>query len=281
MALATGDSQPPAPAWIELPDRTTFPLVGDCRIGRIKGNDIVNPDSRVSRQNSVVTRQGNHFVLVDLGSTNGTFLNGVRIYKPTRLNDRDVILVGSESYLFREPADLADGLAESSESLDNRTQVLVGKIFCWMLVVVPPDPTSAPSAAWSEQMRLALVAGGAGVKRLPGASLFAHWRDGRGVQEKVRVLLLEFAAQARPAGSRLAVHHGAVRVGPGANPAEENLLGPDVNFTHQLAKAAARLNAGILLTDAAIRSLSLDAEVRPLGAQQLDDQPAKYPLFAL
>jgi FHA domain len=264
-------------AWIELPDRTTVLLTGDCRIGRIKGNEIVNPDTRVSRHNSVVQRQGNHFVLVDLGSTNGTFLNDSRIFKPTRLKHGDVILVGAERYTFREP-DLPGPATDPNDSLRYRTEVVVGKTNCWMLLAVPPG---AGALVWAEQLRATLLAAGAGVKRLPDGGLLAHWREGKTSPEKVRGFLIEFARQSRPPGTRLIGHYGVARVGPSANPAEENLLGVEVSFTHQLGRAAIRPDADILLSEAAVRSLSLESSARPLGAQAVAGLPGTHPLFAI
>ncbi len=267
---------PASAAWIELSDRTTVPLAGDCRIGRIKGNEIVNPDTRVSRHNSVVQRQGNHFVLVDLGSTNGTFLNDNRIFKPTRLKHGDVILVGAERYIFRE-TDSTGPATDPSDSLNYRTEVVVGKMNCWMLLIVPP----ASSPAWLEQMRSALVAAGAGVKRLPEGTMLAHWREGRVAPGKVREFLEAAAQQSRSPGVRLVAHYGTARVGPSANPAEENLLGAEVSFTHQLGRTAVRLDAGILLSEPAVRSLGLDSAARPLGAQAVGELAGTHLLFAL
>jgi pSer/pThr/pTyr-binding forkhead associated (FHA) protein len=41
-------------------------------------------------------------VLEDLGSKNGTLLRGQRIEGPTELSDRDVIVIGGISLVFRE-----------------------------------------------------------------------------------------------------------------------------------------------------------------------------------
>jgi predicted component of type VI protein secretion system len=278
---ASGDSPPPSAAWIELPDKRTFILTGDCHIGRIEGNEIVNPDNRISRRNSVVQRQGNGYVLVDLGSTNGTFLNDNRIFKPTRLKDGDVILIGAERYTFCQPVDPAGADSGPNDSAVSRTVVVVGKIFCWMLLVVPPEASDARATAWAEQVREALTLGGAGVKRLRGSAIFAHWRDRRMPPEKMRAIVLDLAHQPRPSGARLILHYGAVRVGPAATPAEENLLGAEVTFTHKLEAAATDLGVSVLLSDAAVQSLGLVPQVSPLGAKAVRDIPGTYPLFTI
>ncbi len=54
-------------------------------IGRTVGNDIVINDSEVSRHHVRITWNGQQFVIEDLGSTNGTFVNGVRITTPQPL----------------------------------------------------------------------------------------------------------------------------------------------------------------------------------------------------
>ena len=277
----SGNSLPPHAAWIELPDKSTFILTGDCHIGRIEGNEIVNPDSRISRRNSVVQRQGNGYVLVDLGSTNGTFLNENRIFKPTRLKDGDVILIGTERYTFCQPYETAGADSGPSDSVVSRTVVVVGKVYCWMLLAVPPETSDAPAAAWTEQVRQALVLGGAGVKRLRGTALFAHWRDRKTAPEQVRTIILDLTRQLRPAGARLVLHFGAVRVGPAATPTEENLLGAEVTFTHKLETAAAELGVSVLLSEPAVQSLGLVAQVSPLGARVVRDIPGTHPLFTI
>ena len=66
------------------------------KFGRASGNDIALPNDTESSSHhaEIVDRQGVP-VLVDLGSTNGTYLNGTKIRKPEPLHDGDVIVVGS------------------------------------------------------------------------------------------------------------------------------------------------------------------------------------------
>jgi LysM repeat protein len=82
--------QPPPPPSLLMrrgphPNRP-FPLGKDViTIGRGLDNDIVVDDAEVSRHHARLTRQGNDWVLEDLGSRNGTFVNGQRITGPVTL----------------------------------------------------------------------------------------------------------------------------------------------------------------------------------------------------
>jgi len=60
-------------------------------IGREVGNDLVIEDAQVSRRHARLTQQGNSYLLEDLGSTNGTFVNGSRVTAPVLLANGDLI----------------------------------------------------------------------------------------------------------------------------------------------------------------------------------------------
>lgn len=72
-------------------------------IGRAVENDIVITSRRVSREHARVRREGRRMVLVDMGSTNGTFLNDERVLSPTELRDGDRVSIGSVSLVFHDP----------------------------------------------------------------------------------------------------------------------------------------------------------------------------------
>ena len=63
-------------------------------LGRDISNDIVINDAEVSRKHARMTFQEDQYILEDLGSTNGTFINGVRITKPHRLTLGETIQLG-------------------------------------------------------------------------------------------------------------------------------------------------------------------------------------------
>ena len=63
-------------------------------IGREAGNDIVLESPQISRYHTRLTLQGGVYVVEDMGSTNGTFLNGQRVLRPTPVTTGDLIGVG-------------------------------------------------------------------------------------------------------------------------------------------------------------------------------------------
>lgn len=50
-------------------------------IGRLKENDIIIPDPSISRHHAKIKRENDNFLLLDLESTNGTWLDGKRVNK--------------------------------------------------------------------------------------------------------------------------------------------------------------------------------------------------------
>ena len=69
-------------------------------IGRLSDCTIVIPDGNTSRHHARINRSGSGFVITDLNSTNGTFVNGERLMADHRLADGDIITVGSISLRF-------------------------------------------------------------------------------------------------------------------------------------------------------------------------------------
>jgi predicted component of type VI protein secretion system len=63
-------------------------------MGRDVTNDVVVGDAEVSRQHARITRTPAGYVLEDLGSTNGTFVNGERLAAPRVLNPGDLLGIG-------------------------------------------------------------------------------------------------------------------------------------------------------------------------------------------
>ncbi|MBI2898034.1 MAG: FHA domain-containing protein [Deltaproteobacteria bacterium] len=80
--------------WVRY-EGTRFPVrQGETVVGRSAYCTIVIADPSVSREHVALRLTGDTFVVVDLGSRNGTFVNGERIEGERKLAVGDVILVG-------------------------------------------------------------------------------------------------------------------------------------------------------------------------------------------
>jgi hypothetical protein len=78
----------------------TLPIGRRVRIGRQADNDLVVTDPGVSRHHAEVTSERGTCALRDLGSTNGTLVNGTRVSEHV-LRDGDRVQIGSSVIEFR------------------------------------------------------------------------------------------------------------------------------------------------------------------------------------
>jgi pSer/pThr/pTyr-binding forkhead associated (FHA) protein len=93
-------------------------LSGDSKtIGREPANDIVVENLLVSGYHARVDPAGKEYVLTDLQSKNGTFLNGERVTS-TKLKNGDQILIGKHTLVFTlDPAEMQENLKLTEETV--------------------------------------------------------------------------------------------------------------------------------------------------------------------
>ena len=92
------------PAWLYQPStgqHTVLPMDRPkLTIGRDASNDLSLDDPDVSRWHAVLLRTGSEWLIEDTASTNGTYVNGLRITSPTTLNNGDTLRVGNGLFSF-------------------------------------------------------------------------------------------------------------------------------------------------------------------------------------
>lgn len=82
-------------------------------IGRLPDNTVIIDNPAVSGHHACVFRDGDHFVVEDLHSTNGTFVNEKRVTRH-RLEDGDRVLVGKHKLVFDQMARGKSAAAENA-----------------------------------------------------------------------------------------------------------------------------------------------------------------------
>lgn len=109
------------------------------KLGRGESNAIVIQDDAASRRHAIIQRtETGELYLLDLGSRNGTFVNGQRMVTPSVLKDNDEICIGEYRMIFRNPT-VASILGDAA------------------LPVVPGDASSATRVVFSERLVSVLV----------------------------------------------------------------------------------------------------------------------------
>ena len=90
--------------YLEDAARRRFPIPAPVTaLGRSHDCDVFIPDRRASRRHAEIRWDDDACTLHDLGSTNGTYLNGRHVTAPQHLRDSDEIAVGSAIFTFRDP----------------------------------------------------------------------------------------------------------------------------------------------------------------------------------
>lgn len=115
-------------------DSREVALNDEVTIGRGPANTVPIDENAVSRKHAIIAVDGDGvFVLRDLGSANGTFLNDRRLIAPTRLSGGDIVRIGSTSITFvdtsgrsHSPADEAGGQTTSLKASDT-ARVMIGR----------------------------------------------------------------------------------------------------------------------------------------------------------
>jgi phosphoserine phosphatase RsbU/P len=104
-------------------------------IGRSSRNDICISDPFASRLHAELRREGDHVLLVDNGSANGTFLNGQRVSGTIRLEPGDLIRIGETEIEYK---------SEEQEMMSGATVFLSGPVGA-----LPADTITSPIASRS------------------------------------------------------------------------------------------------------------------------------------
>jgi adenylate cyclase len=282
----------PLAAWLDVGDRQ-FPLVGKTfSLGRAKDNNVVFTSTKVSRRHAIVHAQGAcEFSLVDLGSSNGTHLNGRRVIEPIALQHGDVIQVGEQSLVFR--LETAQNTGEEIYATETQMTVRdVKELTCWFLLLdiqnfvgltseLPTEDLARMVGAWLAECRRVVEGHGGTLSKFLGDGLLVYWDTRFCEQTNVAATLniLRLMQTQRQPPFRWALHFGTAIFGSTAAPGEVSALGHDLNFLFRIERLAATNGFSSVMSEAAHLRIGSLLEAQPLGSFPVKGVEGDHALF--
>ncbi len=237
-----------------------FPL-GDGQswaIGRGDGCVVMLESRSVSRLHALIQRKDTgELALVDLGSRNGSFLNGKRVSFPVVLNDRDRLVFGDQELIFRNPeraesvagAAVADGRNEPTTALNTHslTTILVVDIrdFTVLARQLPEALLSQTIGTWFLRSGQIAVRHGSWAQKYIGDAVMAVWVHDRPENVEADVMralrtVSEINAATEEISKTLALP-APLRIGAGLNTGTAIIGGTDYTALGDTVNAAFRL----------------------------------------
>ena len=278
-------------AWLETPGRDTVLIQGNWSIGRSAKNTMVLDSPKISRRHAIINVQNvGEFWLIDLGSSNGSFLNKRRVHQPVRLCDRDQIIIGDYVFTFRQPIEVT---GEYQSTFMERTIREIENVACWLLVAdienftplsrsLTSDKLATLIGGWVATCKEIIEAHAGMIDKYLGDGFLAYWREDENAAKDVAAALDQLKqaqAKAEPR-FRLALHFGLVAIGGVPSLGEESLMGKDVNFVFRLEKLAGALNISALTSAAGKDKLGSLVQSEPAGAHELKGFEGKHEFFS-
>lgn len=301
----------------DLARSVSYKLQDTSIFGRHEDSTIRLPDVRVSRRHAMIRKQDEEtWWFYDLGSYNGSYLNGRRVTTTCPLAPGDVITICDHQFQFGRstPASLAEGgrgygenpgrlfQAPAQELTQAPFIILVSDIkgFTRLSEILPPEDLAQAIGTWYSACEQILTSRGAAIDKFIGDAVLAYWTD---ISENARAWALDASRALRQAthdihqsmhaafeavdsefSCGVALHLGEVSHGE-LTPGTLTMLGDAVNTTFRLQNLTRSIGSDVLASgdffDAAPSWPQGKAWCTALGLHQLRGREQPVDLYAV
>jgi adenylate cyclase len=291
----------------ETGERYEVSIGNTATIGRSAGSDIVfSGCNLVSRQHAILRcHNGCDYQIIDLGSRNGTYVDGHQVVMPAVLRDDAVITVGGNEIRFRavttprflEADDVtisAAGTISPGRTLQVAILVCDIRGFSSRSEKLPPHALAKVLGNWFRQAGNHVQQSGGTVDKFIGDAMLAYWvADHDGAREASRQALqvgedllatassLQWPESGDPFEIVVALHHGPVSSGNIGLVAQRDatIIGDAVNTAFRLEDIMKKLGMKLILSDAFARHLDDMSRFEDLGERDLKGKACHVRLF--
>jgi adenylate cyclase len=268
-------------AWLESMEHEIAALSGNCSLGRSSENHIVILSERVSRRHATIHAQDGQYWLIDLGSVNGTFLNGRRVRQPSQLAAGDRITIADKTYTFHELAQESVGKEVERNRVSEVTLADIRSHRCWFLLAdivgftplsrrLAPEELAMLVGRWVRDGRETIEKHKGSINKYLGDGYLAFWIEDEATPPQVAAAVAELNSAQRQSepSFRFVVHCGSVMMG-GSAPGEESLMGAELNYLFRIERFAASHGLGTAFSETAYEQLQPHLAFREVEGEHL------------
>lgn len=253
--------------WIEPGSGGRVPVVAGLQFGRSEECDVHIRSQKASRHHATIHIQkrvsGIDYLLIDLGSANGSFVNDHRIVRWVQLQNGDHIRIADQEFVFRIQSgsggdhDLQSNVSTIKESRFGPGWLLVCDIVESTPLVrkMPVQELAKLLASWLHACTKIIETAGGVVTEHRGDGFLAYWIDAPGVADLVAPTIKELRQHGAQLPFRVVLHHGDFTITTDSTKGGERLIGPAVYFAFRVEKIAAAAQRPILLTATARKAI--------------------------
>lgn len=267
-----------ATVWLEDRQGQRWPVSAACSLGRSATNDIVVDDGKVSRRHALIHKQDDaEYWVIDLGSGNGTYLNGRRVTQPTKLGDGDTLALGDRSMTFRHIASRPN--TEPPTHVSAQTIINIKSIDCWLLVAdienstamaarLSPTEMAMQVGHWMASCKEVVDTRRGIINKFLGDGFFAYWLAEESDAAEIAAALEALRSVQRDRSGprfRIVLHYGSVAFGGTGSRGEDSLSGLDVVLAFRMEKIAKDLGCPLMTSEAAKLRLESKLAFHDLG----------------
>jgi adenylate cyclase len=279
-------------------------------IGRSRDNTVsLHTNPHVSRQHAVIRcHNAYQFQIMDLGSRNGTFVNGRRVITPTILTHGAVIRITNNELIFEqseqtwEDASHDVTIVAGTESTHDQSAVVAVMVcdirgFSTMSELLPEDELARTLGQWFRDVGNIVHENGGTIDKFIGDAVLAYWtresndgRESRGALDSALGLLKAAdkrswrLAEEQPFRIAVALHYGSVTCGNVGLVAQRDatILGDTVNTVFRIERMMKQLNQRLAVSQDFLGSLPVQGiELTDLGEHQLKGKYQAVRLFGM
>jgi adenylate cyclase len=279
-------------------------------IGRSRDNTVsLHTNPHVSRQHAVIRcHNAYQFQIMDLGSRNGTFVNGRRVITPTILTNGAVIRITNNELVFEQSEQPSQDatydvtVAAGTDAANDQNAIVAVMVcdirgFSTMSEILAEEELARTLGQWFRDAGNIVHDAGGTIDKFIGDAILAYWtretqdgRESRGALDSA-LRLLKTAAQrswttpeTKPFRIAVALHHGVVTCGNVGFVAQRDatIIGDTVNTVFRIESLMKQLNQKLAASQDFLSTLP-DSGIgfNDLGEHQLKGKYQPVRLFGM